>query len=269
MIEPYYQDGWAQIYYGDNAAILPSLPDESVDLTVTSPPYDNLRNYNGYSFDFETVAKELYRITKQGGVVVWVVGDATIDGSETGTSFRQALYFKDVCGFNLHDTMIYEATGTGAKGSNDAYWQAFEYMFVLTKGKPKTINRIADMLNSNFGKLQKGSNGGRDWKNGKSTTRIRTNPEFSVRPNIWRIPSTSSDTTSHPAPFPETLANDHIRSWSNPGDTILDCFCGSGTTAKMARLNGCKFIGIEISKEYCKLSVSRLRQEVFTFAVAD
>lgn len=103
------------ITLGDCVELMKEIPDDFIDLTVTSPPYDNLRDYNNemtWNFEkFKEVAKELFRITKPGGVVVWVVGDATIKGSETGTSFRQALFFKD-CGFNLHDTMIYKKTRT-------------------------------------------------------------------------------------------------------------------------------------------------------------
>ena len=139
------------LHHGDCLEVMAQLPDGSVDLTVTSPPYDNLRAYNGFTFDFEGIARELYRVTKPGGVVVWVVGDATVKGSETGTSFRQALYFKDVCGFNLHDTMIYEKAGTGACGSNLAYWQTFEFMFVLSKGRPRAVNRLADHKNTSAG----------------------------------------------------------------------------------------------------------------------
>lgn len=150
MIEPYWSDGRATLYHGRAEEVLPHL--EPVDLTVTSPPYDNLRSYQGYEFDFETIAKELYRVTKPGGVVVWVVADETIDGSETLTSFKQAIFFREL-GFSV-ETMIYEAAGTGAKGSNYYYWQAFEYMFVFTKGQPKTSNRIADVKNLNGGKLR-------------------------------------------------------------------------------------------------------------------
>ena len=94
------------IFNEDCLNTMRAMPDGVIDLVITSPPYDDLRNYKGYSFDFESIAKELFRVVKEGGVVVWVVGDATVDGSETGTSFRQALFFKEV-GFNLHDTMIY------------------------------------------------------------------------------------------------------------------------------------------------------------------
>jgi len=234
------------------------LPDGCVDLTVTSPPYDNLRTYNGYVFDFEGIAKELYRVTKDGGVVVWIVNDATINGSETGTSFRQALYFKDVCGFNLHDTMIYKALGTGAKGSNYSYWQAFEFMFVLSKGRPCVVNRIADVKNKTLGLV----GGGRFRENGTAEAPHKTK-EFGIRTNIWEYPvgfMDKSDKTGHPAPFPESLASDHIISWSNPGDVVLDPFCGSGTTCKMAKVNGRHYIGIDISQEYCEIARRRIAE---------
>jgi DNA modification methylase len=247
-----------KIYCESNLETMGRMPDNFVDLTVTSPPYDNLRNYNGYSFDFESVAKELYRVTKVGGVVVWVVSDATIDGNETGTSFKQALFFKE-CGFNLHDTMIYYINGTGAKGSNYAYWQSFEYMFVFSKGTPKTVNRIADKLNPNKGQLR--SNSGSSKLNEIGTRMERSNiqaPAFSVRENVWKYNVGQNDNTDHPAVFPEKLAADHIHSWSNEGDLIYDPFMGSGTTAKMSHIQKRNWIGSEISPEYCKLAEKRI-----------
>jgi DNA modification methylase len=249
------------LFQGDCAQVLTTLAGESVDLTVTSPPYDNLRKYKGYVFDFEPIARELYRVTKPGRVVVWVVGDATINGSETGTSFRQALYFKEI-GFNLHDTMIYRMPGTGAKGSNLAYWQAFEYMFVLSKGTPKTVNRLKDKKNKRAGSSTKG-------KNSVGTRAHSENVitgEYGYRENVWEIQcgNNGDDRTGHPAPFPEALARDHILSWSNPGDTVLDPMMGSGTTGKMAVLNNRNFIGIEIAAEYFQLAERRIMTQVET-----
>ena len=230
------------------------LPDNSIDLTVTSPPYDDLRTYNGFEWDFEATAQELYRVTKQGGVVVWVVGDATVKGSETGTSFKQALYFKKV-GFNLHDTMIYEKA-QACFGSTLCYLQSFEYMFILSKGKPKTINFIRDRKNARSGE-ESMSVGGLS-KDGKKAKRHRkTMSEYGKRKNIWRY-GVGGGKTGHPAVFPEQLAADHILSWSNEGDVVLDPFMGSGTTAKMALLNKRKYIGFELSKEYCELAEKRL-----------
>jgi site-specific DNA-methyltransferase (adenine-specific) len=189
-------------------------------------------------------------VTKTGGVVVWVVADATIKGSETGTSFRQALYFKD-CGFNLHDTMIWAKPLCGSVGSLNRYENVFEYMFVLSKCVPQSANVICDKPNKRAGEIQCGSIRQKDGIT-KKTTQYgkKAINKFGRRHNIWLVaPEMSKSKRLHPAPFPEALANDHIISWSNPGDTVLDPFCGSGTTGKMALLNGRKFIGIEISDE--------------------
>lgn len=248
-----------QIICGDNVQVLAGFPDNSIDLTVTSPPYDSLRLYHGYSWDFQALAPQLYRVTKPGGAVVWVVADATVDGSETGTSFRQALGFMGV-GFKLHDTMIYRIAGTGAKGSNYAYWQEFEYMFVFSKGRPTTVNRLKDRVNATVGM--------KTWKSDKleaqSTGRQHRGEVrelYGIRGNVWEYLVGwfgGDDTTEHSAPFPEKLAEDHILSWSNPGDVILDPFVGSGTTPKMAIKHGRRFIGVDISQEYCDLSRRRI-----------
>lgn len=230
--------------------------DNTVDLTVTSPPYDDLRKYNGYSFDFEPIARELYRITKEGGVVVWVVGDATVKGSETGTSFRQALWFKD-CGFNLHDTMIYRKTNY-VPLTHNRYEQEFEYMFVFSKGKPKTFNPIKIPCKTAGTKTS-----GRTFyqtNNQNMPTAGHKNNPVSVckqKGNVWEL-STNAGIKGHPAQFPEKLANDHIISWSNEGDIIFDPFMGSGTTAKMAQINNRKWIGFEMSEEYCNIVKQRL-----------
>ena len=236
-----------KIYCENNLETMAKMPDDFIDLTVTSPPYDNLRQYNGYSFDFENVAKELFRVTKDGGVVVWVVGDATIDGSETGTSFRQALYFME-CGFRLHDTMIYEKNGAAypAHKKSSRYTQIFEYMFVFCKGNIKTHNLICDKENK--------------WAGHKDFSGKIKNPvpDFSPRNNIWKYTTSFNDKTDHPAVFPEELAQDHILSWSNEGDLVYDPFMGSGTTAKMAHKYNRNWIGSEISEEYVKIAEERL-----------
>ena len=249
---------------GDCLERMKEIPDGSVDLTVTSPPYDNLRNYNN-SLDWgehvwKPVLEELFRVTKKGGVVVWVVGDATIKGSETGTSFRQALWAME-CGFNLHDTMIYQVPGAGAKGSNYCYWQVFEYMFIWTKGKPNTVNRLRDKPNKKAGTKCTTNKQARDGVKSRLHPKGGTIvAEFGIRDNVWVIPSGNghSEYTGHPAPFPEKLANDHIISWSNEGDVVLDCFMGSGTTGKMALLNNRKFIGIEKDAGYFEIAKQRL-----------
>ena len=241
------------------------IPNDSVDLTVTSPPYDNIRDYKGFCFeegDFKKIVKELFRVTKKGGVVVWVVGDAVMKGSETGTSFRQALGFMEG-GFKLHDTMIYEKNTSSfpARRSGKRYTQIFEYMFVFCKGKIKTGNLICDKPNKWAGHTNWGKNTHRG-KDGelKKTKDIKPVPDFSPRNNIWRynvgkgFNSKDKESHEHPAIFPEKLAEDHILSWSNKGDVILDPFMGSGTTCKMAKKNGRKYIGIDASKEYCDLA---------------
>lgn len=257
-----------KVHCSECLEFMKQIPDESVDLTVTSPPYDNLRDYNGYSFDFEVIAKELFRITKKGGAVVWVVGDATVNGSETGTSFKQALYFKEI-GFNLHDTMIWEKPSCNFPDFN-RYYQYFEYMFILSKGKPKTSNLIKDKKNKYSGNKITRIGGDRN-KDGKLVpnsafkhNKDKVIKEFGVRGNVWYIPTASieKEKIKHPAKFPEKLAEDHILSWSNEGDIILDPMCGSGTTCKMAMLNKRNFIGIEISDKYCEIANKRLGQKI-------
>ena len=236
------------------------IPDSYIDLTVTSPPYDNLRTYNGFEWDFEGIAKELYRVTKDGGVVVWVVGDATVNGSETGTSFRQALYFKEI-GFRLHDTMIYEKENP-IPLTHNRYEQKFEYMFIFSKGKPKTFNAIM-RENLTAGAKQSGTfrHDGDILTQRNSDGMIKRK---SYRYNIWKYSVGRGGTTSdlyafkHPAMFPEKLSEDHIISWSNPGDIVFDPFVGSGTTAKMAVLNDRKYIGIDISEEYVEIARRRV-----------
>lgn len=246
-----------KIYNMDCIDGMRMLQNNSVDLTVTSPPYDDLRTYNGFNFDFEETARELYRITKQGGVVVWIVGDSTIKGNETGTSFKQALYFKE-CGFNLHDTMIWYKPDGFNFGSNYAYKQSFEYMFVFSKGRPKAINKIKDVPSKLAGKAIPSVRKHADGKIDKDT-RVYIQDDFKFRSNVWAI-NRPKKNNGHPAVFPEQLANDHILSWSNPGDVVLDPFMGSGTTAKMAILNNRNYIGFEISREYCEIAEKRIEE---------
>lgn len=249
-------------YNESNLETMAKMPDNFIDLTVTSPPYDGLRTYNGYSFPFEDIAKELYRVTKQGGVVVWIVGDATIKGSETGSSFKQALYFME-CGFNLHDTMIYEKNGAGAVGSNKCYLQNFEYMFVFSKGKINTFNLIYDRENKVVGSTKTNTNRDKFTADTGRKYREITTKKMGRRFNIWKYAQRQGHDTyskKHPAPFPEQLANDHIISWSNESDLIYDPFMGSGTTAKMAILNNRNWIGSELSSEYCDMIEQRIKK---------
>lgn len=245
-----------KIYNESNLETMSRMPDNFIDLTVTSPPYDNLRTYKGYSFPFEDIARELYRVTKVGGVVVWVVGDATVNGSETGTSFKQALFFKE-CGFNLHDTMIWNKISPVPNDTRqNRYVNGFEYMFIFSKGKPNMCNYIRSKSkqagNIRSGKQRK-INGDRRIDFSKKSI-VNNNKVVS---NVWSI-HRDYGISWHPAIFPEKLAADHIYSWSNEGDIVYDCFGGSGTTAKMAHLMKRKWILSEISLEYCELAQKRI-----------
>ena len=238
--------------------------DESIDLVITSPPYDDLRNYHGYSFDFKSVAKELFRIIKKDSVVVWIVGDSTVKGSETGTSFKQALYFME-CGFNLHDTMIYHKDNPVPVGGKNRYYQAFEYMFVFSKGKPKLNPIIVPRRNKwNDKRTVRHRAVSRD-KDGEFVKKEVPIKENVKKTNVWNYvvsggsSSTDKFASKHPAIFPERLVVDHIVSWSDEGDLLYDPFIGSGTTAKMALLNFRNFIGSEISSEYCDIAQDRIK----------
>lgn len=246
-----------KLILGDSAKVLQTFEADCIDLTVTSPPYDNLRTYDDYTgFDFPTIAEQLYRVTKPGGVVVWVVGDATNNGSETGTSFRQALFFKE-CGFNLHDTMIYRKENF-IPLTHKRYEQEWEYMFCFLKGYVKTFNPIMVETKTN-GSTMNLARKGYGFKEGAFRRRNEDmiTRELKQHGNIFSYPCGASG-IDHPAPFPEALAGDHILSWSNPGDTVLDCFVGSGTTGKMAVKYQRNFIGIEISQKYMDIAERRI-----------
>ena len=248
---------------GDCLELLRDIPDNSVDLTITSPPYDNLREYNGnneqWCFEkFQNIARELYRVTKDGGVIVWIVNDATIEGSETGTSFRQALYFKE-CGFCLHDTMIWQKPSPFQH--KNRYIQDFEYMFVFSKGAKKQANLICDRKNKWAGTQVHGTERQRNGntKNLSETQKSKCVKEYGARFNIWDIPPDKNNKTGHPAVFPLQLATDHIRSWCNEGDTVLDPFMGSGTTGVACVNTLRKFIGFELDDQYFEIAENRIK----------
>lgn len=258
-----------EIIHGDALEVMKNMDSGTIDLTVTSPPYDNLRTYKGFNWDFEGIAKELFRVTKDGGVVVWVVGDKTIKGSESGTSFKQALYFKEI-GFNLHDTMIYQKLNPFGTSGNPPirYSQGFEYMFIFSKGRINTFNPIKEpckyggtISKSSTSRKNRQSDGGEFDDLRKINGLIKKEKIVS---NIFSYQTGFNHTTKdkfafkHPAMFPEKLVEDHIRSWSNPGDNVFDPFGGAGTTAKMAKLNGRNFIHIDLSEEYCEIARQRL-----------
>lgn len=246
------------IYRSDCVEFMKSMDEDFVDLTVTSPPYDELRDYKGYSFDFENIAKQLFRVTKHGGVVIWVVGDKIKKGNKSLTSFKQALYFQQV-GFNVHDVMIYRKKNTPFMRSN-AYTNCYEFMFVLSKGSPNTFNPLK-VTTVRQGKEMLPFNKGADGVNKKILKEL--NPEKTMT-NIWDYAvgyggsTTDKFAFDHPAIFPERLAEDHITSWTNEGDIIFDPMCGSGTTCKMAKKNKRQYLGCDISEEYVKLAKKRL-----------
>lgn len=262
MLEEYIN----KIINANSNEILKQFPANSVDLVVTSPPYDDLRDYKNcveWNFNiFKVIVEELYRIVKDGGIVVWVVGDKTDKGNKSLTSFRQALYFQDI-GFNVYDIIIYEKAGTAPPHPN-RYFNAFEYMFVLSKGKPKTIHLLKDRPNkwaghATYSYITRREQDGTLTNKGKKIIK-----EFSVRTNVWRYVNGKGFSTKdeiaykHPAIFPEKLVEDHILSWSNEGDIVLDPFGGSGTTAKIARKLNRRWILIEAVKEYCRIAEERL-----------
>ncbi len=248
-----------KIYSGDCIKFMENLPDNCIDLTVTSPPYDNLRDYNGYSFNYDNIAKQLFRITKIGGIVVWVVGDKIVKGNKTLTSFKQALSFQQT-GFNVHDTMIYKKKNTPFMRSN-AYTNCFEFMFIFSKGSPKTFNPLKEKT-VRSGEEMLVCNKKADGINKKVLGKLK---EEKTKTNVWEYAVGFGGTTKdkiafkHPAVFPEKLAEDHIISWTNIGDIVFDPMCGSGTTCKMALLNGRKYLGCDISEEYVTIAKERLK----------
>ncbi|WP_323668957.1 DNA-methyltransferase [Aliarcobacter butzleri] len=257
---------YSKIIHGNNIDVLKELPENSIDLIVTSPPYDDLRDYEKkviWDFEkFKIIAQELYKVMKVGGVIVWVVGDKTKNGNKSLTSFKQSLYFQEI-GFNIFDVIIYEKTGSGPPHPN-RYFNTFEYMFIISKGKPKTINLLRDKPNKwagveTYAEVTRREVDGTLTKKGKKKVN-----DFGIRTNIWKYVNGKGFATKdkiahkHPAIFPEKLAQDHILSWSNEGDVVLDIFGGSGTTIKQAELLNRKWIYIDKVEEYCKIAMERM-----------
>lgn len=251
------------IIEGNCVDVMKKFDEGVIDLTITSPPYDNLRTYKGYTFPFEEIATELFRVTADGGIVVWVVNDATIDGSETGTSFKQALKFMEI-GFKLHDTMIFQKTNPIPQIYRKRYNGIFEYMFVFVKGKnPKTHNPI--MVDCLHAGLELNGTTYKNYSKGEQKREKLAKPvkNQKIKGNIWEYvvgkKQEDQEAKGHPAPFPCQLARDHIKSWSNQGDIVFDPMSGSGTTARVAAEMGRKYIGIDISSEYCEIARERIK----------
>ena len=254
-----------KIFHENCIETLERMPADCLDMTITSPPYDDLRDYNGYHFPVEQIACGLFRTMKNGGVVIWVVGDRTVDGDETLSSFKHAFAFKDA-GFRVHDTMIYAKNNPIPSDCGKRYRQCFEYMFCFSKGQPKTFNPIMEPTKSAGQKITafritgKGRGNvpdediGREIKSERKVSNI-----FAYKVGM----SSSKDKIAfqHPAIFPEKLVEDQILTWTNEGDLVYDCFMGSGTTAKMAEELDRKWLGSEISAQYVKIAKARLEQQ--------
>lgn len=252
-----------RLMMGDCVERMAEISDGSIHLTVTSPPYDDLRSYNESLTDWsedkwKSVIKQLHRVTSQGGCVVWVVGDATVRGSETGTSFKQALWAIQ-CGFRLHDTMIWNKGGFSAVGAlSSRYAPVFEYMFVFSKGAPASFSPIKDKPNKWAGTKNHGTVRV-DGDVRKPVSNNKVIAELGQRYNIWEIPpQRQKGDGKHPAPYPEQLALDHVISWSKAGDTVLDPFLGSGTTGVACVKTGRNFIGIERDPSYFCIAEQRI-----------
>ena len=248
-----------KIYTEDCLITMAKMPDNFIDFVITSPPYDDIRNYNGYQFEFEKIVKSLFRVLKDGGIIVWVVGDATINGSETGTSFRQALFFKEI-GFRLHDTMIYYKNNPMPQTGN-RYHQHFEYMFAFSKGNPKTFNPISEPTKYQglANMKNRGQNGILEYEKVERTTEKKVGNVFFYSVG-GGISTKDKIAYNHPAIFPEKLVLDQLKTWTNEDDLVYDPFMGSGTTAKVAHLMERRWIGSEISEEYVKIAEERLKE---------
>lgn len=264
--EAYYQDDAVVIYNADCRDILHQIPDKSIDLVLTSPPYDDLRRYGGHGFDYKGVIPIVTSSINEGGVIVWVVGDGSDDSGESGNSFRHALLFKEL-GLRLHDTMIYEKNGASYP-AQDKYYQVFEYMFVFTRGRPRVVNLLSDrknLWNGSWGKRSR-----RDVEGNLIVGEKTPSDETGIRWNIWRynvgkFGEEAERDRTHPAMFPLALARDHILTWSNINDLICDPMFGSGTTLEVAKKLNRKCIGIEIEEKYCEIAAKRCSQSVMKF----
>ncbi len=258
-----------KLLLGDCREVMKSFLDESIDVVITSPPYDDLRTYGGtleWNFEvFSEVAKEISRILKKGGVIIWVVGDSTQKGSESGNSFKQALFFKEECGLNIHDTMIYHKDNPPPVGGGNRYYSSFEYMFILSKGSPKTFNPITSPRRNKYNdkRTSRSKVMNREKDGSFKIKEISINNHVKLQ-NVWKYVvsggnvSTDMEAHKHPAIFPERLALDHIRSWAGSGDVVLDPFMGSGTSGVACKFLGKDFIGIEKNKKYFELSEKRI-----------
>ena len=253
------------VLVGDCVELLPTLP--QADLILTSPPYGTMRDYGGHEFDWRVVADAIVPALAPGGVLVWIVKDQTIDGSKSGESFRQALYFLDA-GLRLHDVLIYRKAANSNPTPNRVF-QDSEFMFVFSNGAPRTANITKDVP-SLWAGTTRGINGtGRSSKgNNPTSPGKRLIGPYKNRGTVWEYlvgyghsAPDFLDAHDHPAIFPLTLAKDHISMWTNPGDLVIDPMCGSGTTLRAAKDLNRRYIGIDIHAPYVALAEQRLSQQ--------
>lgn len=263
-----------EILYNDDCykILKENILNNSIDLVVTSPPYNDLRKYEGIidtwnEEKFKSIVDELYRVLKNGGVVVWVVNDKVEKGSKTLTSFKQALYFQEV-GFNVNDVMLWKKLNPMPVVKQPRYNPCFEYMFVFSKGKPKTFNPIMRPCKNaelHYTSTVKNMGG----ENGRRKIDYHVNNE-TIDYNIWDIAVAKNKDTimidgkeiRHPAVFPYEIPYRHILSWSNENDTVLDPFMGSGTTGVACKNTNRNFIGIEMNTNYFKLAQHKLNNNI-------
>ncbi len=242
------------------------LPANSIDLVMFSPPYDGIRDYKkGWIFDFPALGKNLYRLVKDGGVCAVVINDGTQDFAKSLTSFRLVLNWCDTAGWRLFETCIYQRDGNPGAWWKRRFRVDHEYIFLFLKGKkPKTFDKEPLMVPSKHaGRIYSGT----DRLTSGKFKKIDHKPvkRMKCRGTVWKYPTSNTEGNrtklQHPATYPDPLAQDIIQCFSEPGDTVLDPMCGSGTTCVMAMKMKRQYMGIDINEEYCQIARKRLWQE--------
>jgi site-specific DNA-methyltransferase (adenine-specific) len=254
-----------KIICGDAVEELKKIPNNSIDILVTSPPYDGIRKYNGFNYDLHATGKEIYRVLKDGGVAIMVIQDQTKNFGKTLTSFRTIVDWVDNIGFKLFETVIYRKYGAEGAWWNKRFRVDHEYMPIFLKGeRPQYFNKDPLKIPSKHGgKTMTG--GGTRLTNGiRIPTRAITINPMKCRGTIWEYMTAGDGTRlkhKHPATFPDKLPYDFIQCFCPPNGVVLDPFIGSGTTALAAIELDRNYIGIDISKEYCDLARRRIKEE--------
>lgn len=252
-----------EIYCIDCVEGMKKIPDNSVDIVVTSPPYDGIRDYNGFNFDLHETGRGLIRILKEGGIVAMVIQDQTKNFGKTLTSFKTIIDWCDNIGFKLFECVIYRKHGSEGAWWTNRFRVDHEYMPIFLKGeKPQYFNKENLKVPSiHGGKVMTGSGSRRT--DGKTNARV-TRPinTMKCRGTIWNyLMAGDKDPIKrqHPAPFPDQIPLDFIECFCPPGGVVLDPFMGSGSTAVAAKKLNRKYIGFDTSEEYIKIAHARLR----------